>query len=199
MSAPDFAKLAPEYFRLFITCRPRDARLGELDQACRRILRGRERYEAVARTLPNPPWWFIGLMHELECSCSFNHHLHNGDPLSHRTVNVPAGRPLKMPCTWAESAWDAITYDKLQKWSDWSVAGALYKLEAFNGYGYHGKGINSPYLWAGSQHYTQGKYVRDGVYDPYAVSKQLGAAVILHHLCAGHAVALAGQPIHPAA
>ena len=43
-------------------------------------------------------------------------------------------------------------------------------------------GIFTPYLWSGCQHYSRGKYVSDGVWDPNAVSKQIGCEVILHQL-----------------
>src|SRR6266446_9894498 len=39
------------------------------------------------------PAKFIGVMHHLEASGSFLRHLHNGDLLTGRTVNAPAGRP----------------------------------------------------------------------------------------------------------
>lgn len=200
MAAPEFSKVAPRYTALFLTLQPKAEWLDELDGVCRQIAAGQARYEAVANKLPNPPWWAIALMHNMECSLSFEKHLHNGDPLRSRTVNVPAGRPAKMPCTWEESAWDALRFDRVDKWSDWSVAGALYKMESFNGYGYHRESINipSPYLWSGCQHYVKGKYVSDGKYDPNAVSKQLGVAVILHRLCQTRVVAMPGQPVAPA-
>lgn len=201
MSAPALASVAGSYFSMFIQIRVDSKRQAEAQQAATRILRGQSRYVALANKLPNPPWWVIGLMHELECSCDFNRHLHNGDPLSHRTVNVPAGRPAKFPCTWEESAWDCLVNEKnaVSQWRDWSTAGALYRMEGFNGYGYHSHGINSPYLWAGSQFYTKGKFVADGVYDSTAVSKQLGVAVLLHQLCVHGDVALPGQAVHPLA
>jgi hypothetical protein len=60
----------------------------------------------------------------------------------------------------------------------------LYKLEGYNGYGYHRPdiNINSPYLWSFSNHYTKGKFIRDKEYSPTAVSKQCGAAILLRRL-----------------
>jgi hypothetical protein len=58
----------------------------------------------------------------------------------------------------------------------------LYKLEGYNGYGYHSKDINSPYLWSFSNHYTKGKFIADKIYSPTAVSKQCGAAILLRRL-----------------
>jgi lysozyme family protein len=58
----------------------------------------------------------------------------------------------------------------------------LYRLEAYNGFGYRRKGVPSPYLWSFCNLYERGKYVADGQYDPNAVSKQCGAGVMLKKL-----------------
>ncbi len=52
-------------------------------------------------------------------------------------------------------------------------------LEQYNGLGYASKGLPSPYIWAGTDQYTKGKYVADHVYDPNAVDQQLGCAGLL--------------------
>ena len=54
-----------------------------------------------------------------------------------------------------------------------------YKLEKYNGIGYRAHHVNSPYLWGGSNQYTRGKYVQDGVFSITAVSMQIGAMVLL--------------------
>jgi lysozyme family protein len=172
-----------DYAAKFTSCTLRPQFSVAIDGAISSIEKGRARYEGVARKT-NVPWQVIGVIHNLECSGDFNCHLHNGDPLRRRTVNVPAGRPVigKPPFTWEASAIDALTYDGFNRWSDWTVAGTLYKLEGYNGFGYRKRGIPSPYLWSGSQHYERGKYVSDGSFDPKAVSKQVGAAVVLRRM-----------------
>ena len=45
-------------------------------------------------------------------------------------------------------------------------------------------GVPSPYLWSGTNVYTRGKFVRDGVYDPNAVSAQIGAVALLKRMAA---------------
>ncbi|PTY02588.1 hypothetical protein DB346_08550 [Verrucomicrobia bacterium LW23] len=144
------------------------------------IRRGKERYEAVSE-VTGVPWEVVGIIHALECYCDFTRHLHNGDALSARTVRVPAGRPKegKAPFNWEYSAADALEYDMLAGETDWSVPQTLRRLEGYNGLGYRKRGVNSPYLWSGTNHYTRGKFTSDGVYDPKAVSKQIGAAVLL--------------------
>lgn len=143
----------------------------------------RARYEAVA-SRTGVPWFFIAVVHSLEGNLSFRTHLHNGDSLTERTVRVPKGRPVsgRPPFTWEASAEDALRYEGLTQWGDWTVPGLLFKLELYNGWGYRKKGVRSPYLWSFSNHYASGKYVRDGVYDPKAVSAQIGAAVLLRRL-----------------
>ncbi|CCE04148.1 conserved hypothetical protein [Bradyrhizobium sp. STM 3843] len=64
-------------------------------------------------------------------------------------------------------------------WKDWSAGGALTLLEQYNGLGYARRGVPSPYVWAGTNQYQSGKYVRDGVYDPAVVDRQLGCAGLL--------------------
>jgi lysozyme family protein len=68
--------------------------------------------------------------------------------------------------------------------AEWSLALQLFRLEAYNGFGYRFRGLASPYLWSFSDRYERGKFVRDGVFDPNAVSRQSGAAVLVKRLIA---------------
>jgi lysozyme family protein len=174
-------QLQAEYQRLFDTCVIKPEKLPEIKPIVNKILSGKSRYEALANRV-EIPWHFIGITHSLEAACDFNKHLHNGDPLTARTVQIPKNRPKtgNPPFTWEFSAEDALS--DLADWNDWSVPGMLYKLEGYNGYGYHSKDINSPYLWSFSNHYTKGKFIADKIYSPTAVSKQCGAAILLRRL-----------------
>ena len=178
-------KLAAEYEKLFGSLE--FTRGPQTDRQVDKLLASRARYEAVAQEF-GMPWVFVAVVHMLEGECSFRHHLHNGDPLRARTVNVPAGRPRtgRPPFTWEASADDALRMKGLGNWRDWSVAGMLWQLERYNGFGYrqYHQSVKSPYLWAGSQHYTRGKYVSDGKWSGTAVSQQIGAAVLLKRLIA---------------
>ena len=51
--------------------------------------------------------------------------------------------------------------------------------ERYNGLGYRNKGLPSPYVWAGTDKYTSGKYVADGVFDPNYVDQQLGVMLMI--------------------
>ena len=146
------------------------------------LIGNKGRYKAVAAQT-GVPWTIIAVNHKLECNLSFNKHLHNGDPLTARTVQVPKGRPRgNPPWTWEVSAADALT--EYAKWTDWSTAGTLFMLERYNGVGYRlfHPSVLSPYLWSFSTHYTTGKYGSDGVWNPALTSKQTGAAVLLRRL-----------------
>ncbi len=178
-------ELQASYQRLFDTCIITKDKYPIVDLTVKTILASRARYELVG-TRTGVPWYFIGIVHNLEGGSKFNTHLHNGDPLTARTVNVPKGRPKaeNPPYTWEASAEDALLFTGVNKWEDWWLPGLLYKLEAYNGFGYRKSSINinTPYLWSFSNHYTKGKYVADGSYSPTAVSKQCGAAVIVRRL-----------------
>jgi lysozyme family protein len=160
---------------------------------CRKIIASQNRY-AIAVSGTGVPWWFIAVIHAMECSLRFDQHLHNGDPISHRTKRVPKDRPPagSPPFSWEESAKDAVRYQKFDQVKDWSLPSALYHWHRYNGINneYKRRGIPTPYLWSGCQHYRKGKYVADGVFDENAVSRQAGAAVLLKTLIDLDAVVL---------
>lgn len=180
----NFADLEDEYVRFFAgqDWKSAAARREVLDYA-ERALKNRARYDAVGQKL-GVPWWFIAGTHLLESSFNFTTHLHNGDSLQDRTFRVPAGRPVQgsPPFTWEDSAADALKGEKLAGLADWSLARALYRWEAYNGFGYRSRGVPTPYLWSLSTIYEKGKFVGDGVFSATAVSKQCGAAAFLRGL-----------------
>jgi len=176
--------LADTYADQFHACSIKTEHAAEVQAEAERIRVHRQRYAAVAAHFPGMPWWVPGILHSLECGLSFHQHLHNGDPLSARTVQVPKGRPKTgtPPFTWEESARDALVYDGLDQITDWSPGAALAAFENYNGTGYRRRGVPSPYLWSFTDQYRCGKYTADGRYDPLAVSRQCGCAALLKHL-----------------
>lgn len=149
----------------------------------RKIIAAEARYKGVqART--GVPWYFIGALHMRESSCNFAGVLHNGEHIigtGRKTTLVPAGRgPFG---SWEEAAEDALELKNLQLIKEWSAARMGFEAERFNGFGYIGKGVNSPYVWAGSNHEQLGKYVRDGVFDRSADDTQLGVMTVIKRLC----------------
>ena len=186
-----------EYDTLFNTCVVQPEHAASVDRFADQVLANKPRYQAVGDPM-GIPWFFIGAVHHMESDCSFDCHLHNGDPLTARTVQVPAGRPPtgSPPFTWEESARDALTLRNLGAVTDWSLAGTLYQLEGYNGWGYrlfHPHTL-SPYLWSFSSLYTSGKYVADGTWSDTAISQQCGGAVILRRLAERGDIEFSDQP-----
>jgi lysozyme family protein len=183
-TARDFASLKSEYGRLFSNAEP-DLRFAEtIDWHVAMLRKSKPRYASVGDEV-GVPWYFIGVIHALEASFNFRAHLHNGDfPLTSRTRQVPAGRPSRWlpPTDWESSAKDALRLLGFTGQKDWSLERTLYRLEAYNGLGYRGRRVASPYLWCYSNHYSRGKFVADGKWSPTARSKQCGAAVMLKML-----------------
>jgi len=175
--------LRHEYQTLFDTCLVAPPHAAEIESTTTKIAANQARYESVGGPL-GIPWFFIGVTHCMEGGLNFKTHLHNGDPLTARTVQVPKGRPKKgnPPFTWEDSATDALTLEGFAGLDDWALTSILYRFEKYNGFGYRPRKINSPYLWSFSNQYTQGKFAADGVFSPVLVSKQCGAAVLLRRL-----------------
>ncbi len=190
-------ELKKNYEDLFNTCRIRPERLTAVEQIISLLMANQARYQSVAASL-DIPWYFVAVIHNMEASLNFNRHLHNGDPLSARTVHVPAGRPKKgaPPFSWETSAVDALILRGLNTKTDWSLAGTLYQLEGYNGWGYrlYHAHVLSPYLWSGSLHYKSGKYVADGTWSDSAVSNQNGSAVILRRMVEHGQIQFSDQP-----
>lgn len=178
-----FAPLADEYRAMFDACVPDSDQATRIDAHLKKIRAGGMRYRGLGTAL-GIPWQFIAIIHSLECSCDFTLHLHNGDPLTARTVRVPAGRPLAgtPPFTWEASAEDALRMKGYVGQSDWSLAAMLFRWEQYNGMGYRLQGLPTPYLWSFSNLYQQGLFVADHVFDADAKSRQCGAAVLLKQL-----------------
>ena len=158
------------------------SRAGATQAAANRIFQGKERYKIVEH-LTGIPWWMVGVLHDREASCDFRGCLANGDFCignGRRTWHETKG--LGPYVTWEDSAVDALRREGFLSLTDKSVGMLLVAAEAFNGEGYHMHGWQNPYLWDGTQWYTRGKYVRDGVYDPSFVDPQIGVAPVIKRL-----------------
>lgn len=166
-------------------------RIDEVINAAKTIIKYRKRFEVVAESYAGKiPWYFLGIIYYREDSCSFKDHIHNGDSLRQRTVNVPKGRPLKIPAnkgqgySFEESALDLILLKGYDKVPIWSIETLLYYFEANNGFGYRRLKvpIDTPYVWSGTTYYKSGKFVADGKYDRFKVDEQIGCAPLLRYL-----------------
>jgi lysozyme family protein len=189
---PSYSELRDEYELLWSTMQIRPERLASVRIRAADILQAhrRQRYETV-QAHTEVPWMVIACIHSLEADLSFRGHLHNGDPLTDRTVQVPAGRPRtgSPPFSWEDSAVDAIEMKRSSEISGWSLPECLFYFERYNGWGYrNGDGRHttpasrSPYVWSFTTNYERGKYIRDHVFDRDAVSRQMGTAAVLRVL-----------------
>ncbi len=184
LRAKDFSTLKAEYARLFGSAKLRTEYSETAEWHVTMMQKSKSRYASISDDT-GVPWYFIAVCHALESSFNFRAHLHNGDfPLSARTRQVPAGRPTRWlpPSDWESSARDALKLLGFAGQKDWSLERTLYRLEAYNGFGYRPYGVASPYLWSFSNHYARGKYVADRKWSSTAKSQQCGAAVMLRLL-----------------
>jgi lysozyme family protein len=188
-----YEALKPGYAELIRTMVIHPSKKAVIDTVARRILSFKDKYvriSALTATAANGhkgiPWQFIALAHLMEANGNWNSHLANGDPLRARTVHVPAGRipDKEPPYTFTEAALDALRFAGLDTIPDFPLTRMAWVSERYNGMGYRKHGVNSPYLWAGTNHYTKGRYVLDGVYDPNSVSQQLGTMAVLQRVMA---------------
>jgi lysozyme family protein/peptidoglycan hydrolase-like protein with peptidoglycan-binding domain len=160
---------------------------GQANREAARLLKNKSIYQQI-ETITRVPWYFIGLCHDRESGFDLTTYLGNGQALNRVTTIVPKGRgPFLGPNAFVDGAVDALRIQGFVGATDWSIARTLFRLEGFNGFGYHSRGVNSPYLWSGSTIYgppeeRAGKFVADGVFDPNKVDPQLGVAVILKEL-----------------
>ncbi len=151
-----------EYRSKFLSFVPDAKSVYWASRILKRIEANKDKYCKVA-CAAKVPYLVVGVIHYLEANNDF-------------TCSIRDGSKLRKGKDWVE---DAIEVMKQYSCDKWDISRALYVLEKHNGFGYRQKGINSPYLWAGTNLYKKGKYVKDGVFDPEAVSKQVGGALIL--------------------
>jgi lysozyme family protein len=169
----------PNWVMLWETCKVDPSKTLQIQHVCARILAHKDRYLKVEEAT-KVPWYVIACIHSRESDLNFATCLHNGDLLPGPTHHVPRGRgPFK---SWEEAAIDALKYDHMTDRDYSSVPMALKACEAYNGVGYHNKNIYSPYIWAGTNHYTQGKYACDGIYSRTLIDGQLGIATLFKGL-----------------
>lgn len=175
--------LAKGYDKIFWDVTIRTATAPLIDAQIDQMIKNRTRYEEVSSKV-RTPWYVVAAVHFAEVGGNFDVHLHNGDPLSARTIHAPANRPPIWPPPdgahlWEYSAEDALRVGDLADMDGLSVGETLVRVEKYNGLGYFYHQIASPYLWGGTSLYTGGKFAADGHFDPKEMSNQPGVATIL--------------------
>ena len=148
----------------------------------KRIYQGnKETYERISEKTGIPPE-LIAALHYRESGCNFNTYLHNGQKLGKTTTIVPKGIYFE---DFTEAAIDALSRkssvrDEFQLTFDCNdIAKMMAFAERYNGLGYYNKKRVSPYVYSGTNVYTGGKYVSDGVYDSNTVDKQPGVYILI--------------------
>lgn len=156
-------------------------RVLELKAACKIMVTNQLIYWGIEKTV-GIPWFVVAAIHYRESSQNFKCHLHNGDPLTAKTVHVPADRPEhgESPFTWTESAIDALE-DRAHPFQ-WDIGGALSFCEAYNGLGYQKHGVMSPYVWSFTDRYKSGLFIADGTLDLERKDSRPGVASLLKML-----------------
>jgi lysozyme family protein len=146
-------------------------------------------YEKVAKESDLPPE-LIAAIHWREATGNFHEYLAQGDPLGKKAVHIPRNEPVR-PDTmagWDAAASDALgdkksTQDKLDlHQNSTDMAAMATYAEYYNGVGYAARGKPSPYVFSGTDQYTSGKYVADGVYSAKTKDTQLGVMSMVQDL-----------------
>jgi lysozyme family protein len=167
-----FAALQPDYQDCL--ARMQITRLASVDATVTRLVRFIDagRYDAGCKATGVPVAWAAASF-EREASSNFNLNPAQGWPLGSRSQWIPHNGPFS---DWTTAQVAAYDIDGLQSVGaqNWTWARACYEGEIFNGMGYRAHRIHSPYLFAGTNLYVEGKYVADGQWSATAVDQQLG-------------------------
>ena len=151
----DSKKRTMKYYQsLWDHMKIRESKKGYIAVALQRILNYEQMYRE-AEKLTGVDWRITGILHYMESGCDIRKQILNGEYITRKTKKVPKGYgPWD---SFSESCVDAYKRHPFVK--GMTIAEILYRMERFNGLGYIKRGINSPYLWSYSNHYTKGKYV----------------------------------------
>lgn len=167
-----FDALQPDYERWLADYKP----LRPLDAhaAATRLLVHRDRFLSLQEACGVPALWVMPVF--VRENPSFNSYLGNGQPLTHRTTEVPAGRgPFD---SWEEGAADALKLDDITEVGNWTWAMGCYEWEKWNGFGPRRHGRPTGYVTAGTNIYAGGKYISDGVWSRGTWDHQLGTLIL---------------------
>lgn len=169
----------PVYAKQWDAMKIRESAEKDVADFCHRAILGKQRYQKV-EDKTGVPWWMVAIIAERESGQDWTRSLAQGDRWNRRSVNVPKGRgPFQ---SWEAAALDALHIDNLDLVTDWRLEKSLYYFEKFNGFGYHNKGLPSPYIWGGTTVQQAGKYTSDGRFNPRSWDNQLGCAAMLRGL-----------------
>lgn len=140
--------------------------------------------DEIAKKANMPPRLVAALWKREDDAMRTDRYFHNGEKLGRTTQNVPKGIYFGKD-QFIEASVHALGQKRaiadkvgLSYGSTDRAAMAAFA-EGYNGFGYRQRGVSNPYVGAGTDLYSGGKYVRDGVYDPNARDKQPGVLSML--------------------
>jgi lysozyme family protein len=175
-----FNALAGEYTALLAAMTIDADRVGQLQDRAKIILdrAARQDYAGAVAKTGVPQLWGMASF-ERESGSDYSRSPAQGDRWDRVSTHVPRG--LGPYRSWADAAVAAYRIDHLDQVAagNWTWARACYEGELFNGFGPRGHGRHTGYLWAGTNIYTGGKYVEDGVWDPDAHDRQFGIVPLM--------------------
>lgn len=178
-----FEKYAPEMQKLWDTMKIiRDAT--QLDAMAKKVLPHKDVYKKVAKEIgPTFPWQMVAVIHIREAGLGdvgrWQGGIHNGQYWGKKATIEPKIGPFK---SWHECAVYSLKLKGFHNITAWPPGMQCAALEPYNGYGYRGMGLRTPYVWASTNHQQRGKYVRDHVFDASVMDTQLGCAAMLRFL-----------------
>ena len=148
--------------------------------AAKRLLAAKARYVAIEKAT-GVPWYMVAVLHMRESDQNWMRSLAQGDRWDRVSTHVPHGRgPFP---SFEAGAFDAlVTLKRLNRVIDWRIEKILYYCEQYNGWGYHWRGLASPYIWGGTSIQQRGKFVADGRFSSIAWDTQLGCAAMIRDL-----------------
>ena len=174
-----FIALQSEYDRYVATMRPLPNRVPEIDAVARRLINpaSLRNYQEVQDKI-GVPIVVQACICEREDSNDFAKNPAQGDPWNRPSVHVPKNRgPF---AGWVPAAIDAFSVCTRinDNSAPWSLPYACFVWESYNGFGYRGHGIHSPYVVSGTNLQQPGKYIGDGIFDPSVMDTQIGCLPI---------------------
>lgn len=169
-----FLSLRNEYLVLLTTMVVQNGAKAQIEEAARKLLDSDHRplYERE-EAATGVPAILLAALDERESGGNLRCAIGQGDPFDRVSTHVPRGKGPFASKVEADIFY--IRYHGLDKTTQpWTWPYFCWKAEGWNGFGPRNHGIYTGYLWAGTNHYRRGKYVRDGVWDAGFVDRQLG-------------------------
>ena len=147
------------------------------------------RYENVSAQT-GVPAILIAAIHFRESGMDFTKYLHQGDPLGKKAVHVPKNIPIFHD--WDKAAVHAlnmkrgIRQDVGMESDTTDMAAMATYAEAYNGFGYRKyHNSQSAYVYAGTNQYSGGRYVKDGKFDKNSWDQRPGVMALVHSVDGG--------------